>query len=245
MRANLNEEFGAVGRQSWSIVAPACSVIEAICDDNAIPLDVGAPPAPYPSGKNINYAPKSTRLLPKSRLFFSALGVCRETLGACMQRATLCWCIFQQSRSVISAPLHYLFTWLVNFACPEVFNLPRAPVCAAGCFCNFTSCNATAQLCHFICRHFEVEVAPECVTAPRSRESMQIAFLLDAPMRRPSQMHTSANKALSLQRLNLSRKELVAFKSYGSLTAKSQLSGDKILMRDHRYSSVNKICTYH
>jgi len=52
---------------------------------------------------------------------------------------------------------------------------------------------------------------------------MQIAFLLDAPMRRPTQMHTSANKAPSLQRLNLSRKELVAFKSYGSLTAKSQL----------------------
>jgi hypothetical protein len=56
-------------------------VIEAICDDNAIPLDVGAPPAPYPSGKNINYAPKSTRLLPKSRLFFCLSRESRNTWG--------------------------------------------------------------------------------------------------------------------------------------------------------------------
>lgn len=101
--------------------------------------------------------------------------VFREPLGACMQRHSNSADAFFSSRSVISAPPLFIYV-------ARKFRLSRgfqfAPSArAAGCFCNFTSCNATAQLCHFICRHFEVEVAPECVTAPRS---MQIAFLLDA-----------------------------------------------------------------
>lgn len=128
----------------------------------------------------------------------------RETLGG-VHAATHKprWCIFQQPFRNLGASIIYLYV-------ARKFRLSRgfqfAPSArAASCFCNFTSCNATAQLCHFICRHhyFEVEVAPECVS--QHRGACKLPFCL---MRRreetKSNAHSCLYKAPCWQRANLS-----------------------------------------